>query len=137
MIRLFAALAATLALFLGVAAPAVAAPAKDVTYSAPAVPLVDDDGVTRNFFVVYTYKAATKTSPSSTRCTYAVQGQEVNNPEHPNYNQGPNPTSLLVGEGLYVDPSNPAPITNSADAIAYCVEKFPSRTHEPYPDPTI
>lgn len=132
MAKLVVAVAAVLALFVVTASTATAAPQKDVTYSHPSVPLVDDDGVTRNFFVIYSYKAATRTSPATTTCTYALTGDQTPNPD-----DGP----LHIHEGTYRAPGSPAPITSSTAAIAYCAAdaQFKNRVHpagDPTPSPT-
>jgi hypothetical protein len=103
-------------------------PSQTVSYSAAGVPLVDDSGVTRNFFVSYTYDPALQ----RTTCSYSVNGREVNNPE---WFAKYRPTSLLVPEGVYREyDTTVAP--SGADAIAFCVSRFELRTRY-NPDPTI
>jgi hypothetical protein len=124
--KFFAILALATALVAVVPTMAEAAPQKDVVHSNPSVFLVDDDGVTREFYVIYDYKAATRTSPATTTCTYALNGSQTPNP---------NDGSLPVIEGAYRAPGSPAPITNRDQAIAYCVSVFNQRQH-PTGDPT-
>ena len=111
---------AVLALFV-ISAPAAQAGPKSTVYSSPSVQLVDDDGVTRSFFVSYNF------NPSSgvTTCNYSVWGNETPNP---------NDGNLPIPEG-YVQDAGTTVAPNQSAAIAYCVDRFPDRTRVPN-DPT-
>jgi hypothetical protein len=90
---------------------------QSTVYSAANVPLVDDDGVTRRFFVSYNF------TNGVTTCGYAVNGRDVPN----------SGTSLFIAEGSYRQEGTT--VLSQSDAIAFCVEQFPNRTRVPN-DPT-
>jgi hypothetical protein len=107
---------------------AAAAPNKTVTYSVSSVPLVDDDGVTRNFHVSYYYVPARDGSPSRTTCTYSVRAADITNPA------APRDFYLGAVEGEHTA-YGLAPAANGYAALDYCKSVFDQRTRRD-PDPT-